>query len=505
MLHKEAVFTDTESVLDGKYIILRMLGRGAYGEVFLTEHKSLHVYRAVKRILKSRDKYHTGRNEVDILKSLSHNSLPIIYDIYEDDVYFYIVEEYIEGKTLREYVNQKGKLCQNEAVLFCDKICDVLQYMQNHGGICHLDLKPENIIVIDDHIKLLDFGSGITVGKKCGAISGTKGYAAPELYCGGSIGTSSDIYSVGMILIYMLLGHLDFKHFNTEFKQIKNNISKNLYSIILKCICHEQSDRFACAEELKNALKKSRIQNNATENPLIITVSGCGRGVGATHLAVMLAVGLNKTRKCSLLVRQRHKSVLEALPLYVSTKKIKYEAGRYRIDGLQVIPDYHGHADLIDKAHMNCVIIDCGTVTEMLSGGVESEVFEYVKKSDKCEVKNIVVVGHSFKELNEYLRIDRLLRENNIDFVTAVNFTDALEYMRVKKEYKLKEAFRIPYCTNPYNIEGWDVECEIIYKEKRKKGDSRRIWSAKKLWNLTFGLVNRKLSDLRLRKKGCYH
>ena len=97
----EVVFTDTQNtLLDGKYLILDRLGQGAYGEVFLTRHTGLGVYRAVKRISRSRDIHDTRRREADALKSLSHSSLPIIYDIDEDDVYFYIVEEYIRGTSL---------------------------------------------------------------------------------------------------------------------------------------------------------------------------------------------------------------------------------------------------------------------------------------------------------------------------------------------------------------------------------------------------------------------
>ena len=86
------------TLLDGKYLILDKLGQGAYGEVFLTRHTGLGVCRAVKRIRKSQDIHNTRRHEADALKALRHASLPIIYDIDEDDVYFYIVEEYIEKK-----------------------------------------------------------------------------------------------------------------------------------------------------------------------------------------------------------------------------------------------------------------------------------------------------------------------------------------------------------------------------------------------------------------------
>ena len=155
----EVVFTDThDTLLDGRYLILRRLGQGAFGEVFLTRHVGLGVYRAVKRIRKSKDVHNTRRKEADALKNLRHTSLPIIYDIDEDDVYFYIVEEYIEGISLSEYVRDRTRLAQDETCSVIMSICTVLSYMQTQAGLLHLDIKPDNVLLTEDGVIFISIG-----------------------------------------------------------------------------------------------------------------------------------------------------------------------------------------------------------------------------------------------------------------------------------------------------------------------------------------------------------
>ena len=316
--------------MDGKYIILRKLGQGAYGEVFLTRHAGLSVHRAVKRILKSQDRYGLGRREADALKSLSHPSLPIIYDVDEDDVYFYIVEEYIEGEPLTEYVRRKGRLTEQEACSLAMSICTVLEYMQNNGVICHLDIKPDNIIITTDGLKLLDFGSSLLDGSMSGYVTGTKGYAAPEMYRGGKLSAGCDIYALGMLIRFMLTGR--------TVKAQHNNIkcSENLKFIINKCTSREASGRYADALELYHALEQSQTKSNkrAAANPIVILVVGSQERVGATHLAVMLASHFNATRRRCLLITADNRKAALPIPLYEGVKHISCAGGIYTVEGL---------------------------------------------------------------------------------------------------------------------------------------------------------------------------
>lgn len=225
------------TLLDGKYLILDKLGQGAYGEVFLTRHTGLGVCRAVKRIRKSQDIHNTRRHEADALKALRHASLPIIYDIDEDDVYFYIVEEYIEGTSLSRYVSDRKRLSQEETCSIVMSICTVLGYMQKQAGLLHLDIKPDNVLVTAEGIKLVDFGSSCMAAQPLECVMGTEGYAAPELYHRAVPEERCDIYSIGMLMKFMLTGQIS--------GSINSNIcSENLEFIINKCTSQNPSERY---------------------------------------------------------------------------------------------------------------------------------------------------------------------------------------------------------------------------------------------------------------------
>ena len=481
--------------MDGKYIILRKLGQGAYGEVFLTRHAGLSVHRAVKRILKSQDRYGLGRREADALKSLSHPSLPIIYDVDEDDVYFYIVEEYIEGEPLTEYVRRKGRLTEQEACSLAMSICTVLEYMQNNGVICHLDIKPDNIIITSEGLKLLDFGSSLLDGSMSGYVTGTKGYAAPEMYRGGKLSAGCDIYALGMLIRFMLTGR--------TVKAQHNNIkcSENLKFIINKCTSREASGRYADALELYHALEQSQTKsiNRAAANPIVILVVGSQERVGATHLAVMLASHFNATRRRCLLITADNRKAALPIPLYEGVKHISCAGGIYTVEGLTIMPDYGGYAMPVDEKKLGRYSV---IVRDL--GNMETVDFNDLKGNGEQDVSLILVAGHTASELLMYEKAAARLDEVGVEYVSAVNFTDAGGYAGIRKEHKMRRAFRIPYCTSPYSFlaESDYIEKTIVQKKTGTHAGYRRFRDKGRLWRDTFHLVCRQLSVKRKKKTG---
>ena len=481
--------------MDGKYIILRKLGQGAYGEVFLTRHAGLSVHRAVKRILKSQDGYCVGRREADVLKRLSHPSLPIIYDVDEDDVYFYIVEEYIEGEPLTEYVRGKGGLTEQETCSLAMSICTVLEYMQNNGVICHLDIKPDNIIITTDGLKLLDFGSSLLNGSMNGFVTGTKGYAAPEMYRGGQLSAGCDIYALGVLIRFMLTGR--------TVKTQHNNFqcSENLKFIIKKCTSLEPEGRYADVSKLYHALEQSQIKSNirAAANPLVILVVGSHGRVGATHLAVMLSAHFNATRRrCLLITADRRKNALP-IPIYEGVKHISCAGGIYTVEGLTIMPDYGGYAMPMDEKELNKYSV---IVRDL--GDVETVGDDTLKGNGEQDRTIILVAGHTAQELLLYEKAAARLDEAGVSYVSAVNFTDARGYAGIRKEHKMRRAFRIPYCTSPYSFlaESDYIEKTIIQEKTEAYANHRSIRDKWRLWRDTFHLVCSQLSVKRKKKPG---
>ena len=488
----EVVFTDTQNtLLDGKYLILDKLGQGAYGEVFLTRHTGLGVYRAVKRISRSRDIHNTWRREADALKSLSHSSLPIIYAIDEDDVYFYIVEEYISGTSLAEYVRGMGRLTETETRRIAMSICTVLGYMNESAGLCHLDIKPENIMVTDDGIRLVDFGSSYIEDVQPQFLTGTAGYAAPELYNRGQPGRTCDIYSLGMLMRFMLTGE-------TSGNNISNICSENLEFIINKCMAFEAGQRYGTAEELHQALEQSQSDNRrATAQPTVILVAGCGRRVGATHFAVMLAAHFTLSGRRCLFEPAAEDGKGMPVPLYGDIRRIRCSGGVYTVDGITVVPDYHGYAVPMDDdtyGSYQFVIKEVGNIFDKDIGEIKGYM-------DKAYVL-VMVAGHTFDELLDYERAAAMLDEAEINYVSAVNFTDGRGYRGIIKEHRMGRALRIPYCTEPYSFRMGSgiIEETIIPGLSGENEDNRICRNARRLWNDTLCLVHRQLSVKRKKK-----
>lgn len=492
--------------MDGKYIILRRLGQGSYGEVFLTRHVSLNVYRAVKRIRKSHDRLQTGRNEADILKDLSHSSLPIIYDIDEDDVYFYIVEEYIQGESLKEYVSKRGPLTEKEAVFFAMSICAVLDYMQEHGGICHLDIKPENIMVTPKGVKLLDFGSSLLAGSVHEYVTGTRGYAAPEMYRNGRLDGGCDIYAVGMLLAYMLSGAEA-----AQTKKIHINCSSNLRFIIYKCISHDREQRYSSAALLFQALETSQTQLRTTDNPIIIDIFGSGRGIGTTHFAIMLAAHFTAAkRRCLLETTARKEDTAKLPPIYSSVRHMECDGGMYRIEGVNLLPDYGEHIRCLsreEESRFEITIRDRGRLEDREYPQDKRHpgegTFSRPEEAGRDHI-TILVAGHTLGELLEYEQAAKKLKSAGTEYITAINFTDGKEFIRIRKEHHIKKAFRIPYCVNPFSYaERRGFLEKIILPEECAKADAghRRCRSLTGLWRDAFCLVCRQLSVKRKRQK----
>lgn len=122
--------------------------------------------------------------EASLLKNLNHPGIPIIYDIEEDDTYYYIIEEFIRGESLDTFVLHQETISQELIIEFCIQLCEILDYLHHYAPypILYQDLKPEHIILCGNQLKLIDFGiaSFFTGSGKHFQKFGTKGYAAPE-------------------------------------------------------------------------------------------------------------------------------------------------------------------------------------------------------------------------------------------------------------------------------------------------------------------------------------
>jgi serine/threonine protein kinase len=254
--------------IEDKYRIIKLLGKGGTSEVFLAENISLNTYWALKRINKSKCILRNLYSEINILKKLNHPNLPVLYDVIDDKEYVYIVERYIEGKTLHEIINERHELCEKEVIRITKEICNILRYLHNLKPfpIIFRDLKPSNIIVSPNgNINLLDFGIAREYSsekEKDTVLIGTKGYASPEQYGTAQTDQRSDIFSLGVTMFYMLTGMVPYeaKLGVNETHKYDLSISKKLEKVIEKCLKYNPQERFQNVDEIVNLLEKKRIR-----------------------------------------------------------------------------------------------------------------------------------------------------------------------------------------------------------------------------------------------------
>ena len=213
---RDEPFLTVGSVLKDRYIIEAEVGRGGFSVVYKATDKQLETTVALKLLvpppvaaLSAKERL---RREVVALQKLHHSSIIRIYDLYEDDHWSFIIMDFLDGCTLDQQVAQHGPLTQEQTIDVGRQIADALRLV-HRNGILHRDVKPQNIMLTkNNQIVLTDFGSAKIEGQAtftaAGAIVGTMGYLAPEVFDGGRPDGRSDIYSLGMCLYFAIMGAL---------------------------------------------------------------------------------------------------------------------------------------------------------------------------------------------------------------------------------------------------------------------------------------------------------
>lgn len=241
-----------KKIIAGRYLVDDLLGTGGYSIVYKAVDMKSNQQVAIKKY-KNYDANNRKRvrddieRELNVLRYTSHPGLPHIYNILYEDNEFYLVMEFISGRTIAQIISSGHRMTKKEVFSISEQILSALYYLHSlEPPIIYRDMKPDNVIINDDGIvKLIDFGCAKRFNRDISTdllAIGTPGFAAPEQY-GDNNGRGlyntnikTDIYGVGALMYYMASGNVynPYKKTTKRHKNADNNISAKIKERIYK-------------------------------------------------------------------------------------------------------------------------------------------------------------------------------------------------------------------------------------------------------------------------------
>lgn len=294
------------TVLDGKYEILKQIGKGGTAVVYLAMDNKINKQWAIKRVKKSTTDhnnqivYQNFITESNLMKRLDHHALPRIVDILDDGDEISVVMDYIEGKSLSKVIKNHGAQPENLVIKWSKVLCDVLRYLHSQDPpIIYRDMKPGNVMLRPDgNVMVIDFGIAreYKVESSNDTIPmATPGFAPPEQTTGVcKTDARTDIYSLGVTMFNLLTAIDPRTTQDYDIKKYNPSYSGGLQKIILKCTERMPENRYQSCEELMFALEhynefddnyrkklKRKLTSFCIMGGLAVVMLGCGIGFSA--------------------------------------------------------------------------------------------------------------------------------------------------------------------------------------------------------------------------------
>lgn len=272
--------------INDRYEIIKSIGEGGMANVYLAQDTILNRKVAIKVLrgdLANDEKFiRRFQREAIAASSLSHPNIVEMYDVGEDNGTYYIVMEYVEGRTLKQLLKKRGTLTLPEVIDIMLQLTDGIAHAHD-SYIIHRDLKPQNIMIADDGaIKITDFGIAMALNStqltQTNSVMGSVHYLPPEQASGKGSTTKSDIYSMGILFFELITGKLPFKgdnaveialkHMKDDIPSVRKmnpNIPQSIENIILKSTAKNPKNRYNDVKEMYNDLKTALSEDRANE------------------------------------------------------------------------------------------------------------------------------------------------------------------------------------------------------------------------------------------------
>ncbi|MED3573461.1 Stk1 family PASTA domain-containing Ser/Thr kinase [Cytobacillus praedii] len=279
--------------ISGRYKILEIIGGGGMANVYLAHDMILDRDVAVKmlRLDFANDEEFIRRfhREAQSATSLAHPNIVSIFDVGEEDSIYYIVMEYVDGQTLKQYIQQNSPIKVDKVLDIMKQLTSAISHAhQNH--IIHRDIKPHNILIDRlGNVKITDFGIAMALSAtsitQTNSVLGSVHYLSPEQARGGMANRKSDIYSLGIVMFELLTGRLPFsgesavsialKHLQSETPSLRRwnpSIPQSVENIVFKATAKDPFHRYDSVEEVEEDIRTALEPDRMNEEMFIVPI-----------------------------------------------------------------------------------------------------------------------------------------------------------------------------------------------------------------------------------------
>ncbi len=398
-----------EEILFSKYRIQKVLKKSDKNRVLLAVNHAMGSKRIIKEVLRDEEGYESLQSEVSILKHLNFSGIPMIYDVEETEKYYYIVEEYIQGRNLSEIIQTEGVFDVKNTVFYGRQLADIVSYLHSvkPDAVLHLDIQPKNIMIYDRKLYLIDFGNASYSGhlSEKAYLKGTQGFAAPEQYQGSGVDVRTDIYGIGACLCFMLTG--------IRGKEGISRVPEYMGHILSGCMEENKKNRFASADLLSEKLhivekqlifvpagntkkEKNNTDRNNINNPIIISFVGTQSRIGTSVLAMAFTEYL--VRQGTDVLYEENNDTEMVRKIVRKNENICYGKGNFYYQGIPIRPLYNSKKIRIETSS-RVIIRDEGVFNEakeygnrlVLIAGISSWEEDYTALTVNIMEKRVVL------------------------------------------------------------------------------------------------------------------
>ena len=381
-----------------EYRLIRTIYEDSERKIYVAEHPELNIRRLVKEAALGSEAEKIIRCEAKILSGISSSFIPAFCDLWETPDRLCLAEEYVEGETLESFLGSEPSITAEKLKRFLDSLCGALQALhQGRERFLHCDLKPSNLMVCGNILKLVDFGAAVPDGREnLGLTSfGTPSFAAPEQKNGEMRRAATDIYGAGKIAELLCAAY--------ERSGGSRRLLKRLKAVTDRATGENTGFRFETALDLRaafeQAFKGAGIFSGRRKNRDIqrktIGIVGTHHGAGATHMALNLALSLADSGKDVALVDLSENGNLSCFV----EKRSSGGAGPVRFRGISLYPGAGVEASAIARnGNYDHCIFDLGL-------GAGKRMQEFLR----CDLKLIITDAAPWREDRRSI-VERLAR-----------------------------------------------------------------------------------------------